>query len=100
MADISPTYRQVEDGTIIQIKLVPRAGKDQIVGVEGESIKIRVHAPAVEGQANAALCKYLAALFGIAKSNVEIITGQTSRHKRVRLRGVTPDMLINVLEKT
>ena len=55
---------------------------DAIVGILGDSVKVAVTAPPVDGKANAYVCKFLAGEFKTAKSNVSIIKGETSKHKR------------------
>ena len=71
------------------VKVVPRASKDQIDGKEGDEIKIRLKAPPVDGKANDALVKFLASLLGTSQRQVEIVAGVNSRHKAVRITGVT-----------
>lgn len=71
------------------VKVIPRASKNQIVGIEGDAIKIRLNAPPVEGKANDALIAFLAEKLGVPRSNVEIIVGETSRRKVIRVRGAT-----------
>ncbi len=75
------------------IRVVPRASKSEIVGdVEG-SLKVRISAPPVDGAANEEVIKVLAKSFGVAKSNVSIVSGETSKTKRVRVIGATPEQL-------
>ena len=71
------------------IKVVPRAPKNQIAGIEGDAVRIRLNAPPVEGKANDALIAFLAETFGVRRAQIEIIVGETSRRKIVRVRGVT-----------
>ena len=73
----------------ISIKVIPRASKNQIVGKEGDALKVRLNAPPVEGKANEALVKFLAETLGVSRSQIEIVAGHASRHKIVRVRGVT-----------
>jgi uncharacterized protein len=81
---------QTREGAVIfPVRVQPRASKDEIAGVAGGALKVRVRAPALEGRANDALCKYLAELLKTPKAAVRILTGQRSRSKRVEVRGVT-----------
>ena len=73
----------------ISIKVIPRASKNQIVGKEGDALKVRLNAPPVEGKANEALVKFLAESLGVSRYQIEIVAGHASRHKVVRVRGVT-----------
>jgi uncharacterized protein (TIGR00251 family) len=77
-----------EQGVSFAVKVVPRAKKNEIVGVEGDALKVRLTAPPVEGKANAVLVEFLAEVLGVRRANVEIVAGETARRKIVRVRGV------------
>lgn len=81
------------DGIILNIHVQPRASKNQICGLQGEELKIRLTSPPVEGAANKLCREFLADLFGVAKSYVEIISGESSRHKRVKICGDSAQLL-------
>lgn len=76
------------DGCIVTVKATPRASKSEIIGAETDWLRVRVQAPPVDGKANAALVELFAETFALPKRSVEIITGDTSRLKRVKLHGV------------
>ena len=80
------------------VKAVPRASRSQIVGWHGDALKVRLLAPPVAGKANAALIALLAAVLAISKQQVEIISGETSRHKWVRVHGLSADQIKMRLE--
>ncbi len=69
------------------VKVAPRASRDEVVGVEAGELKVRLAAPPVEGAANAALVSLLAHRLGLAKSQVTLLRGETSRHKIVAVVG-------------
>lgn len=77
------------DEVILTLHVQPGAKKTEVAGQHGEALKIRLAAPPVEGKANAALLKFLAKAFGVPKSAVTLISGETSRHKRVRIHSKT-----------
>lgn len=77
------------ESVTLNVKVIPRAKRNEIVGVEGEALKLRLDAPPVEGKANEALVRFLADKLGIARAKVEIVRGETSRHKVVRVYGIT-----------
>ena len=77
------------EGVEIRIHLQPRASKTEIVGVYGEAVKIRITAPPVDGRANAELCRFLARQLGVPQQYVQVISGVSSRQKRVFIRGKT-----------
>jgi uncharacterized protein len=72
---------------VLSMHVQPGAKSTQVVGVHGEALKIRLHASPVDGKANAALCKFIAHTCGAVLANIEIISGQMQRQKRVAIRG-------------
>jgi hypothetical protein len=85
--------RATASGVTLAVRAQPGAKKTAITGVYGEGataqLKIAVHAPPLEGRANAALIAFLAETFAVPKNAVEIVTGELSRSKVFNLRGVT-----------
>jgi uncharacterized protein (TIGR00251 family) len=75
-------------GVTFAVRVVPRASKDEIVGIHGDALRVRLTAPPVEGKANEALIAFLAQRLGVRKSQVEIMAGATSRRKMIRIVGV------------
>ncbi|WP_228345620.1 DUF167 family protein [Venatoribacter cucullus] len=65
--------------------LQPNASRSEFAGLHGDALKIRIQAPPVEGKANTELVKFLAKAFGVGKRDIEIISGELNRHKRVRI---------------
>lgn len=78
-------YRWDGPDLILQLRIQPRAAHDEITGPLGNSLKIRITAPPVEGEANEHLRKFLSGQFGVAKSQVTVISGNTGREKRIRI---------------
>ncbi|MBR0567790.1 YggU family protein [Azoarcus sp. L1K30] len=78
--------RESEDGSLtLVLHIQPGAKKTGFAGLHGEAMKIRLAAPPVDGKANAALCAFLAAFCEVPKSAVSLVSGETSRAKRVRI---------------
>jgi len=73
--------------TIVKIYLQPKASKNEIVGPYRDGIKVKVTAPPIEGKANETLIRFLAKELRISPSSIEIIKGQHSREKTVRISG-------------
>jgi uncharacterized protein (TIGR00251 family) len=73
----------------LAIKAIPNAPRSEVVGWLGDALKVKVHAPPVEGRANEALCDFLAAYLKIPRRAVEVLRGDTSRQKTVRIIGLT-----------
>jgi hypothetical protein len=89
-------YSWQGEDLILRCHLQPKASRDEISGLHGDSVKIRIAAPPIEGRANAALVKFLAKTFGVAKRDVSIISGELGREKRVRIHApaTLPDVLV------
>ena len=79
---------------VLAVRVQPRASKDEIAGVMGGALKVRLRAPAVEDRANEALCEYLAELLKTPKAAVRILSGHHSRSKRIEVRGVTEQQIL------
>jgi uncharacterized protein (TIGR00251 family) len=79
---------KTKNDLILKIKVAPRSSRAGIVGQYGDALKVKLTSPPVEGKANKELIEMLAKEFGVPKKNIEIISGQSSRNKIVRLYGV------------
>ncbi|MCK4565090.1 MAG: YggU family protein [Verrucomicrobia bacterium] len=86
------------DGCIIlSVRVVPRASKDGIRGVLGDALKVRIQAPPVEGKANAYLVKFLSKQWKIPRRDIEILSGETGRNKRLRILNPSPELRAELL---
>jgi len=90
-------FTEKGDGLIFNVRVVPRASKSEIVGEFGGALKVRIASPPVDGAANVELIKVLSKKFGVAKSAVEILSGQTSKQKQVRVGGINQRDLLNLI---
>ena len=72
----------------IRVHVIPNARIDKVVGEHGDAIKIKLRAPAVEGKANVALCKFLAKKLGIPQRAIVLERGERSRDKVIRIDGL------------
>ena len=88
MSEVSDLYDDSPEGIVLRIHVQPGAGRSAVVGRHGDALKIRVAAPPVEGRANEAARALLAESMGLAESDVELTSGQSSRSKRFRLNGL------------
>ncbi len=80
-------YQWQGERLILNIRVQPRASQDEIVGPHGaDSLKIRITAPPVDGKANEHLIKFLAKGFGVAKSQITLISGTSGRDKRLAIQ--------------
>ena len=76
------------EGVTVTVLVTPRAKRTQFVGFHGETPKVALAAPPVDGKANDELVSFLRACLGIPKASIEIVRGDASRIKVVLLRGV------------
>jgi len=80
--------QQRPDGVIVSIYVQPRASRTEIVGEQDGALKIRLTSPPVDGAANKLCCEFLAKRCGVPKRDVSLLSGETSRHKRLLIAGV------------
>ncbi len=92
--------RQDASGSLtLRLHIQPGARKTEIVGLHGEALKIRLAAPPVDGQANAALIAFLAGELGVPKAQVELVGGASSRGKLLRISGASAEAVARFLSK-
>src|SRR4051812_17502268 len=96
---LPPFLKTVQAGTCISVKLQPRASKNEIGSVMGNELKISVTAPPVDSAANQALVDLLAEELDCSRGAVQIVKGQTSRHKTVLISGKTAEEIAKVLRR-
>ena len=84
----TPWLKDVAGGVEIAVRVQPRASRSKIVGELGAELKVQLAAPPVDGEANEALVELFARLFKIPKRQVELLSGATSRSKRLRVEGL------------
>lgn len=77
-----------EAGVTVAVRVIPRARHTAVTGLHGDTLKIRLAAPPVEGAANKALIDFLAGALGVRKRDVHLVSGERSRLKLVRIDGV------------
>ncbi len=85
------------EGIIISLHIQPRASRNEVCGVQGNALKVRLTSPPVDGAANKLCREFIADLFDVSKSHVEIISGEASRQKRVRIDG-NPERLKEIVD--
>ena len=84
-------FEEKDEAVFFSVRVVPRASKSEIAGEIDGALKVRLCSPPVDGAANAELIKMLAREFGVSRGRVEIVSGQNSRTKRIRITGATVD---------
>ncbi len=87
-----------ENGAVtFSVRVIPRSSRSEIVGELDGALKVKLASPPVEGAANAELIKLFAKKLGVARSAVTIVSGETSKTKRLRVDGVDAERLESVL---
>jgi uncharacterized protein len=88
---VKPYPKAHPEGTLLSLKVIPRASKNEIGEALGAELKLKVTAPPVDSAANRAVIEFLAAILRCPKSAVILIRGETSRHKTILVKGLTPE---------
>ncbi len=89
--------RETSGGTLLLVKLQPRASKNEIGEPLGDELKIKVTAPPVDAAANQALVEFLAEKLDCPRGQVELLRGHKSRHKTILLHGFKPEDILRKL---
>ena len=90
-------YTESPEGVIINVKAQPRSSKAGIDGLLGEAVKVKIRCAPVDGKANKELVETLADVFDLPKSSVVFKSGETSKTKRLLLKGVTAAQVRSVV---
>lgn len=83
---------------VIQVKVLPRSSKTEIVGKAAGVYRIKLTAPPIEGKANKALINFLAKKTGLPKRKIQIVSGEHSRNKTIRIHTISSEDAIKYLE--
>lgn len=82
---MSEFFHWQEDDLILNIKVQPRASRDEFAETLGKAIKLRITAAPVDGKANQHLISLLAKTFKVTKKQIQILSGETGRDKRIKI---------------
>ncbi|MBI1979330.1 MAG: YggU family protein [Elusimicrobia bacterium] len=83
---------------IIRVRVIPNAHESDIVGRIGSTIRLKVAAPAIDGEANRELCRFLAEFFEVKSRMVKIVRGEKGREKTVEIEGRREEELKRMME--
>src|SRR5881409_2711331 len=90
-----PSYLRVQSSALLlSVKVQPRASADEIAEPLGNELRVKVKAPPVDTAANDALLRLLAERLDCPRNQVELVRGHTSRHKVIKLRGVSVETVL------
>ncbi len=91
-------FTEKDNALIFTVCVVPRASKSEIDGEIDGALKVRIASPPIDGAANAELVKLLAKTFNVSKSDVEILSGETSKTKRIKITNTAGEKLLGILQ--
>jgi uncharacterized protein len=97
MAELPPYLVESKDGSLLSVFVQPRAAKDEVVGFQGDALKVKVRAPADQGKANRAVCELIAEMVGVPRRDVVVVSGGASRHKRIGVQA-SPAAVMRAVE--
>ncbi len=86
-----------DGGVEFTVRVIPRASRSEVVGEFDGALKVKVCAPPVDGAANAEIQKLIAKRLGVSRSAVQIVSGESSRTKRLQVSGVTAAQVLEAL---
>jgi uncharacterized protein len=91
------SVREGADGVSFAVHVQPRASRCGIIGVLNDAVKIRLTSPPVDGAANDQCIEFFAGLLKVRRRDITIVTGDTSRHKIIKISGITAQQLQTVI---
>lgn len=94
-----PGVCETSEGVRLRLKVTPRAHRDELVRIDSDPIRVKLVAPPVEGAANEALVKWLGRLLAVPRRDIEIVVGERSQRKTVRIRGLSAEEVSRRLVK-
>lgn len=89
--------RAPDGGVTLTLHVQPGAKRTEFAGLHGDALKLRLAAPPVDGKANASLLAFIADQLGVSKSQVRLVSGETSRHKILRIDTQDAECICRVL---
>src|SRR5690348_1150047 len=91
----NPTFLRAEtDGVVLSVKVQPRASANEIGEPLGNELRIKVTAPPVDSAANEAVIRLLAETLDCSRNRIELVRGQASRHKVLKVHGISADTVL------
>ncbi len=92
-------YKETPEGIVLFVRAQPGARKNEIVGKLADSLKVRVTAPPEKGKANEAIIELLAGRLGLKKSALRVVSGETSRDKKILIQCVSHSVLMSLTKR-
>lgn len=82
---------QSASGVLLRVRVQPRASRSEVVGLHGDTVRVRLLAPPVDGQANDELIRFLSEQLDVPRSAVQLVSGANSRSKNILIMGAQLD---------
>jgi uncharacterized protein (TIGR00251 family) len=95
---MEPWLEEQEKGCVLRLYIQPGASKDELQGVHGERLKVKIKAPPREGEANASVIEFMAKILGVSKSKVHFLRGESSRQKDLLVELPASEIIISLRE--
>ena len=89
---------KLPNGIKLSVKILPNSSKNEIIGIFGDALKIKIDAPAVEGKANEKCIKFLAKLLNVSKTSISIISGEKSKTKTLLIKGDSDSLYKEIIK--
>jgi uncharacterized protein (TIGR00251 family) len=90
--------REVKGGIVVSVKVQPNASKDRVVGEHADQIKIAVTVAPEKGKANKVVNKVLSKWLGVKSSDIQIVSGETSRDKKVFIKNINEENITGLFK--
>ena len=97
---MSAPFRLDGEELLLRVKVLPNAGRNELAGLRGEELAVRLQAQPRKGEANRELVRFLAKILAVPRGSIRIVSWETSGHKLLRLPAATRGRLENVLHPT
>jgi uncharacterized protein (TIGR00251 family) len=91
---LPPYLRAENNGIVLSVKVQPRASANSIETPVGNELRVKIAAPPVDSAANEALIRFLSEKLDTPRNRIELIRGSTSRHKQIRIYGVSAEQIL------
>lgn len=99
MSGVEDLFRAAADHVVVNVHVHPGAARTAVVGRHGDALKVKVQAPPADGRANEAVERLVADTFAVRPAAVSVVSGATSRAKRVRVDGIDAEAAAGALER-
>ena len=94
-----PCLSETPEGVVLNVKAQPRSSRSGVDGLVGDAVKVRIRSAPVDGKANKELVETLADAFGLSKSQVSFKSGESSKTKRILLRGISAAAVFDIISR-